>query len=79
MNTEITNEVVENAAEEIVVNESSSMLKKFGIVGGVLVVGGLAYKYVVKPMVAKKKAAKDEITSDIPVAEYTEEEVSEEE
>lgn len=66
-NTEIMNNEVINVAEEIVTADSGKVLKTLGIVGGIVVVGAVAYKYVVKPIVKKvkdKKELADGVTED---------------
>lgn len=54
----MTNEVME-ATEETIVNNSMKTLKTLGIVGGVLLTSGLAYKYAIKPMINKYKDSKN--------------------
>lgn len=62
MNEEImTNEAIEVVEGGV---KSGKTLKTLGIVGAALLVGGLTYKYAVKPMLDKKKAG-SEIESDI--------------
>lgn len=55
----LTNEEVMNAAEEVVTESSGKTLKALGIFGGAVLIGGLAYKYAVKPIIAKVKAKKE--------------------
>lgn len=54
----MTNEVME-ATEETIMNDSTKTLKTLGIIGGALLVGGLAYKYAIKPMIQKHKDSKN--------------------
>lgn len=65
----MTNEVME-ATEETIMNDSSKTLKALGIIGGALLVGGLAYKYAIKPMIQKHKDSKN-VDEDIIDAEET--------
>ena len=76
----MTNEVME-ATEETIMNDSSKTLKTLGIIGGVLLVGGLAYKYTIKPMIQKHKDSKnvDEDIIDAKEADFNEVSDSEEE
>ena len=48
-------EEVTETTEEIVTKSSGKILKTFGIIGGVLLAGGLAYKFIVKPRRNKKR------------------------
>lgn len=63
----MTNEVME-ATEETIMNDSTKTLKTLGIIGGALLVGGLAYKYAIKPMIQKHKDSKN-VNEDIVDAE----------
>lgn len=76
----MTNEVME-ATEETIMNDSARTLKTLGIVGGALLVGGLAYKYAIKPMIQKHKDSKnvDEDIVDAEEADFNEVSDSEEE
>lgn len=75
----MTNEVVE-ATEEVIVNNSMNTLKTLGIIGGVLLGSGLAYKYMIKPIIQKRKVSKNleeavEVeSSDVVIEEGSEEE-----
>ena len=53
------NEVVE-ATEEVAKTNSGKGFKVAALVGAVAAVGGLTYKFVIKPIVAKHKAKKEE-------------------
>lgn len=55
----LTNEEVMDVAEEVVTTGSGKALKTLGIFGGAVLIGGLAYKYAVKPIIAKVKAKKE--------------------
>lgn len=76
----MTNEVME-ATEETIMNDSTKTLKTLGIIGGALLVGGLAYKYAIKPMIQKHKNSKnvDEDIVDAEEADFNEVSDSEEE
>lgn len=54
----MTNEAME-VTEETIMNDSAKTLKTLGIIGGALLVGGLAYKYAIKPMIQKHKDSKN--------------------
>lgn len=56
----MVNEEVMESAEEIVTASSGKALKTLGIIGGVILVSGLAYKYAIKPAIAKVKAKKEQ-------------------
>lgn len=75
---ETKNEIMENeeiveTAEEIMAESSGKAIKVLGVIGGVVLVAGLGYKYIAKPWLAKRKAQK-ELESEI-VEDYDEEEV----
>lgn len=76
----MTNEVTE-VAEETIMDDSAKTLKTLGIIGGALLVGGLAYKYAIKPMIQKHKDSKnvDENIIDAEEADFNEVSDSEEE
>lgn len=76
----MTNEVME-ATEETIMNDSTKTLKTLGIIGGALLIGGLAYKYAIKPMIQKHKDSKnvDEDIIDAKEADFNEVSDSEEE
>lgn len=76
----MTNEVME-ATEETIMNDSTKTLKTLRIIGGALLVGGLAYKYAIKPMIQKHKDSKnvDEDIVDAEEADFNEVSDSEEE
>ena len=54
----MTNEAME-VTEETIMNDSAKTLKTLGIIGGALLVGGLAYKYAIKPIIQKHKDSKN--------------------
>lgn len=55
----IMNEEVIDKVGETAVNNSGKLLKVAGGIAIVVTVGGLAYKFIVKPIVAKIKAKKE--------------------
>jgi flagellar biosynthesis/type III secretory pathway M-ring protein FliF/YscJ len=52
-------EVVEEAAEKIVETNSGNGLKIGAGIGIALLVSGLAYKFIVKPIIANRRAKKE--------------------
>ena len=84
----MTNENMENTietTEEIVKSSSGKGVKIVAGIGIAVLVGGLAYKFVVKPTVAKMKARKEEermdehVVFDADYEEVNDEEESEDE
>lgn len=60
MNETVNTEVVGEATTEVVSTNSGNSFTKNAIIGGAIALGGvLAYKYVFKPTIAKRKAAKE--------------------
>lgn len=57
MNEEIMT-TAEEVTTEVIEASSSKSIKVLGIVGGVLLVGGLAYKFGVKPAIKKINEAR---------------------
>lgn len=55
-----TENAVEAATEEIVSFEPSKLTVGLGIGAGVVAIGGLAYKFLIKPFIDKRKAIKVE-------------------
>jgi flagellar biosynthesis/type III secretory pathway M-ring protein FliF/YscJ len=53
-----TEEIMEEAVETVETN-SRKALKVAAGAGAVLLVGGLIYKFIAKPLIAKRKAKKD--------------------
>ena len=73
MNNEIiTNEEVMEVTEEIVTANSGRGLKVAAGVGIAVLVGGLAYKYIVKPMIAKSKESKEMLNDEFVAEESAE-------
>lgn len=71
MNEILTNESVVETAEEVVETMNSCKgIKVVAGVGGAVILGVIAYKFIVKPMVAKIKAEKDMVDTE---AETTDE------
>lgn len=68
----ITNDEVMEKAEEVVTSTGSGKtLRTLGVIGGVALVGGLAYKYAIKPLISKAKAKKEQdFTGDSDDAEF---------
>lgn len=63
-----TNEEVVELTEEIVKSGFGKSLKMFGIGAATVVVGGVAYKYAVKPLITKwtdNRAAKKQAKEDL--------------
>lgn len=66
---ETTNEILVNedtvdVVEEIVKSDSKKMLG-LGIIGGVVITGLLAYRFIAKPLIAKAKAKKEDQDNDV--------------
>lgn len=59
MEQNMANEVME-ATEEIVTTKSGKAGKKILGIGLVVLVGGFIYKRIIKPVIAKAKAAKED-------------------
>lgn len=55
----MTNEEVVEVADEVTANKGGKGFMIVAGIGAAILVGGLAYKYVAKPLVAKIKAAKE--------------------
>ena len=68
-NEMMNNEVVEEATEEIAKTNSNSMMAA-GIGLAVVALGFVAYKYAVKPMVAKIKEKKKAKSVEVPDAQF---------
>lgn len=56
----VTNDEVNETTEEIVSSESNNAVKIAAIVGAVGLISAVAYKFVVKPIIAKVKAKKQD-------------------
>lgn len=60
MNEILTNENVVDTAEEVIEKvDSCKGIKIVAGVGGAVILGVIAYKFIVKPMIAKGKTKKD--------------------
>ena len=55
----IVNEEVMEIAEDVVTSNSGTNFAKFAGIGLAVVIGGIAYKYAVKPFLEKRKANKE--------------------
>ena len=78
----ITEEQVNTVAEEVIEAGNADLMSfvtKAGAVAGVALVGFAAYKYGIKPLLAKRKAKKEAAAEDDIVEEYDPADVSEEE
>ena len=72
-------EVIEQVTDEITTIDSGKAGKIAVVALGTALVGTLVYKFVIKPLVAKRKAKKEEAESDVIDCEnFTECEVEEE-
>lgn len=60
-----------NIIETVGVTDNKGLLKIAGIGAAVIIVGGLTYKFAIKPLIAKFKAEKQENSQ--LVVKYTEE------
>lgn len=69
----LANEAME-VTEETIIHDSTKTLKTLGIIGGALLVGGLAYKYAIKPMVQKHRAEQNSDENSIDAKEDDSEE-----
>ncbi len=65
MNEILTNENVVETAEEVVetVNSCKGMKIAAGV-GGAVILGAIAYKFIVKPIIAKVKAEKEMVDTE---------------
>lgn len=78
----MTTEEVMDTTEENVTESSGVALLALGLVGGVVLIGGLAYRHGVKPMLAKRKAKKEQddgiVDVDAEIADVEDEKVEDE-
>lgn len=74
---EMMNEEVMEATEEIVNSGSGKGFKVAAGVGIAVLVGGVAYKYAVKPLVAKIKAKKEQKKAEAEAKDYIDAEIVE--
>lgn len=73
VNEIVNNEEVMEATPEIVEETSGSGFKKVAGVGLTLLAGGLAYKYIAKPIAAKIKAHKESKKIEVVATDLAEE------
>ena len=74
MNEILTNENVVETAEEVVetVNSCKGMKIMAGV-GGAVILGVIAYKFIVKPIIAKVKAEKEMVDTEAETTDDTSE------
>ena len=74
MNEILTNENVVETAEEVVetVNSCKGMKIAAGV-GGAVILGAIAYKFIVKPIIAKVKAEKEMVDTEAETTDDTSE------
>ncbi len=74
MNEILTNENVVETAEEVVetVNSCKGMKIAAGV-GGAVILGAIAYKFIVKPIIAKAKAEKEMVDTEAETTDDTSE------
>ena len=74
MNEILTNENVVETAEEVVetVNSCKGMKIAAGV-GGAVILGVIAYKFIVKPIIAKVKAEKEMVDTEAETTDDTSE------
>ncbi len=74
MNEILTNENVAETAEEVVetVNSCKGMKIMAGV-GGAVILGVIAYKFIVKPIIAKVKAEKEMVDTEAETTDDTSE------
>ena len=78
MNTnELVNDEVVDATEEIVTAGSGKGFKVAAGVGIAVLAGGMAYKYVAKPLIAKIKAKKEQKKMEAEAKDYADEAIEE--
>ena len=71
------NEEVMEATEEIATADSGKGLMVVAGIGLVVLAGGIIYKYVAKPMIAKAKAKKEQKATIIEATDFEVEDVEE--
>lgn len=72
-----TNNIMEEAIEEVAVKAPNKILMGCGVAGITLLVGGLVYKFVAKPIVNKIKNKKEAEAETVEDGDYREVEVEE--
>ena len=74
MNEILTNENVVETAEEVVETANSCKGMKIAAgVGGAVILGAIAYKFIVKPIIAKVKAEKEMVDTEAETTDDTSE------
>ena len=74
MNEILTNENVVETAEEVVETVNSCKgIKVAAGVGGAVILGVIAYKFIVKPIIAKVKAEKEMVDTEAETTDDTSE------
>ena len=74
MNEILTNENVAETAEEVIEKvDSCKGIKIAAGVGGAVILGAIAYKFIVKPIIAKVKAEKEMVDTEAETTDDTSE------
>ena len=74
MNEILTNENVVDTAEEVIEKvDSCKGIKIAAGVGGAVILGAIAYKFIVKPIIAKVKAEKEMVDTEAETTDDTSE------
>ena len=74
MDEKIVSEEIIETVEDIVSNGSGKALKVAGKIGLALIVGGLTYRFVVRPIIRKVKARKNQTQNAVDNHEFDEDE-----